>query len=150
MAAVTLFGPIDTLLGAEIGDVLVIELLLLGLAVGNLLARQRAHQTHRQQATEGADAIERHPLHVATNVGLVVGSLYYLTVLPHPGMVLSVLVVGLIITDLFEFEARKVEARRDLALSKPKAAIGASLLVVSYVAYVSLFFIIKPLWNAVI
>jgi hypothetical protein len=150
MAAVTLFGPIDTVLGAEVGTVLVIELLLLGAAVVNLVARQRAHARHRQQASEGADAITRHPLHTATNLALVVGSLYYLTLLPHPGMVLSVLVVGLIITDLFEFEARKVEARRDLDLSPPKAAIGASLLVVSYAGYVSLFFIIKPLWDAVI
>jgi UPF0716 family protein affecting phage T7 exclusion len=150
MAAVTLFGPIDTLLGAEIGDVLVIELLLLGLAVGNLLARQRAHQTHRQQATEGADAIERHPLHVATNVGLVVGSLYYLTVLPHPGMVLSVLVVGMVISDFFEYESRRVEARNDLEMDKPNSAIVASALVIAYAGYQALFFLVEPLWSAII
>ncbi len=44
----------------------------------------------------------------------------------HGGMVLSVLVLGAVITDFFEFESRKVEARRDIPLERPKGAIVAA------------------------
>jgi len=50
-------------------------------------------------------------------------------------MVMSVLVVGMVITDFFEFESRKVEARRDLPLDRPKAAIGAWVLALLYVLF---------------
>jgi hypothetical protein len=68
----------------------------------------------------------------------------------HGGMVLSVLVVTLVLTDLFEFESRKVEERQELELERPKAAIGAALLVVGYAAFNSVFFVVAPVWNAIV
>jgi len=64
--------------------------------------------------------------------------------------VLSVLVVGMVIADLFEFEARRVEARREIAIDRPKGSIVASLFVLAYVAYISLFFLVAPVWDAVV
>ena len=81
---------------------------------------------------------------------LVLGSFYYLTLHHHSGIVLSVLVVGTVLTDFFEFEARLVEARRDIPLEAPKGAIVGSLIVVAYAAYLALFFVVEPIWSAVV
>ena len=142
---VSLFGPIDTLLAP------VIEYLLLGLLVVNMVGRGIEYSQHVSQAAEGgAEAIERNALRVGTSFLLIVGSFYYLTVHHHGGMVFSVLVLGLFITDLFEFESRKVEARRDIALEAPKGAIVAAVLVLMYSGYQALFWAIKGPWSAIV
>jgi len=149
---VRLFGPIDGVLGAEvgIGEVLVVEVLLLVLVVGNFVTRFLAHLRHRRQAEESPDAVSRFFPHEVANVTLIVVSLYYLTVDPHAGMVMSVLVLGLFIADFFEFEARKAEARRDVSLDRPKGALGAATLVFAYAAYQTLFFLIDGFVAAVV
>lgn len=141
---VNLFGPIDSIVGPYIGY------LLLALVLGNLLTRMVAHTSHREQAEEGPDAIRRHPLHLASNWALVIASFYYMTLHHHAGLVLSTLVVGLFVTDFFELEARKVEAREDLPIERPKSSLIVSTLVFLYIAYSTLFFLIKGYWNAVI
>jgi len=61
-----------------------------------------------------------------------------------------VLVLGAVITDFFEFESRKVEARRDIPLERPKGAIVAVVLLAMYASYQALFWIIKSPWEAVV
>jgi len=139
----TLLGPID---GLEP----YVEFVVLGLVVLNMAARALAHRRHSRQASDGADALSRHPLHEVSNALLVLGAFYYATVYPHPGTVMSVLVVGAVISDVFEFEARKVEARKDQALERPKAALFSSTLVLLYALYQALFFVVKPLWSSVV
>jgi len=139
-----LFGPIDDLLAP------VIEWVVLALVVANLVTRAIAHRTHVRQAREGAEAISRHPAHQAVTVLLVVVSFYFATVDYNGGMVLSTLVLGMVITDFFEFEARKVEARTNEEIGRPKGSLAASLLVAAYAGYLSLFFLIEPLWQAVV
>lgn len=142
MVAYELFGPVDAVLDSHLtGEVVVIEVILLGLVVLNIAARALAHRRHRSQAEDGDDdALTRHPLHVATNVGLVLGSFYYLTVHHHAGMVAAVIAIFILLTDVFEFESRTVEVRRDIELERPKAAIGASIVALLYVGYVTFFY----------
>ncbi|PSP33436.1 hypothetical protein BRC64_03590 [Halobacteriales archaeon QH_10_67_22] len=141
MSTYELFGPLDSVLGSQlVGEVLLVEVVLLGLLFANMGARALAHRRHVSQADDGgAEAISRHPAHTATNLLLVLGAFYYLTLAPHAGMVTSVIVVGVVLTDIFEFESRKVEARRDLSLDAPKAAVAGSLLALVYLMYVTLF-----------
>lgn len=151
MVAVNLFGPIDGVLGAELVEsVLAIEALLFVLVLLNLLTRRLAHSRHRRQADDGPEAVSRWPVHEGTNVALVIGSFYYLSLAHHAGIVLSVLVIGLFLTDFFEFEARKVEARREIPLEQPKGAIVASLLVFAYAGYQTLFVFVEPIWASVL
>ena len=152
MPTVNLFGPVDTVLGGElgIGEVLVIEAVILGLVVVNLITRHLAHRRHRSQAEEGAEAVSRFPLHEGVNVALVLATLYYTTLAHHAGVVMTMFVLGLFITDLFEFEARKVEARREVPLDRPKGAIVASSFVLLYAAYQVFFFAIKGGLSSVI
>lgn len=143
--SVTLFGPVDTVIGPNI------EAVILGLLIVNMAARAREYAQHRRQARDGgADALSRRPVRVGTNALLVVASFYYLTLHAHGGMVMSILVLGLVVTDVFEFESRKVEARREVEIERPRASIAASLLALLYAAFQSLFFLVAPYWNAVI
>jgi hypothetical protein len=143
--SVPVFGPVDTLLGPYI------EYVLLVLVLVNLGARAAEYSRHVRQAEEdGAEAITRHPLRVATNFLLVVGAFYLATVEYHAGMVFSVLVVGMVIADLFELESRKVEARRDIDIERPKGAIAASLFTLAYISYTTLFFVVAPVWDAIV
>jgi hypothetical protein len=140
----TLLGPVDQLEPY-------IEFVILGLVALNLAARALAHRRHVSQAEDGgADALSPHPAHHLSNALLVLGSFYYATVQPHGGTVMSVLVVGAVLSDVFEFEARKVEARKDEPLERPKAALFSSTLVLLYALYQTLFFLVKPLWTSVI
>jgi hypothetical protein len=142
---VNLFGPVDTFLGPYI------EYVLLALLVVNIAGRALEYERIKSQVSDGgADAVSRHPLRVGTNFLLLVGAFYYMTVHHHGGMVFSVLVLGLFLTDLFEFESRKVEARREIDLERPKGAIAASMLALLYIAYQTLFFIIAPVWNGIV
>jgi hypothetical protein len=144
MVSVTLFPGLDAALGG------VIEYVILVLVVVNFGTRLFAHRQHKAQAEEGADAMSRSIPHELSNVVLVVASLYYLTVHHHGGMVMSVLVLGLFITDFFEFESRKVEARRGIEIERPKGAIAASMLVLAYAGFQSLFFLVEPIWTAIV
>jgi hypothetical protein len=152
MAEVSIFGPVDSVLAAElgVGDIVVIEAIVLVLVLANFLTRKLAHDRHVRQAEDGAEAVSRVLPHEATNVLLVLGSFYYMTIEHHAGMVLSVLVLGLFLTDFFEFESRKVEARRDIPLERPKGSIVAGLLVLSYAGYKTLFFVIQGPFDAIV
>jgi hypothetical protein len=151
MAQVNLFGPVDSALGASLVEgVLVIEVVLLVLVLANFLTRRLADGRYRSQAEDDDATVSRWPVHELSNVVLFVGSLYYMTLSHHPGLILSTLVAGLFVTDFFEFEARAVEARRDLDLDRPKGAIFASVLVLLYAGYQTLFVFIEPLWTSVI
>lgn len=126
---VYLFGPLDALHSW-------IRPALLGLVLVNMVTRYVAHSRHVDQYEDGgADAVSRWLPHELTNVVLVLASFYFLTVAQHGGMVTAVLVVGMVITDFFEFESRKVEARQEVPLDRPKAAIGAWALALLYVLF---------------
>jgi hypothetical protein len=127
-----------------------IEYVLLALALLNVVTRYVAHSRHEDQAEEGAESMERHVGHEATNVLLILGSFYFLLVHYHAGFVMAMLVLGLVVTDFFEFEARKVEARTDRPIEVPKAAIVASVLVVGYAAFQALWWIVEGPWQAVV
>jgi hypothetical protein len=142
--SVTLFGPLDALLAPYIEYALLVMILL------NFVSRRVAHEQHVRQARDGADAITRHPFHSFTSWGLILLSFYYLTLHHHSGMVLSTLVLSTYITDLFEFESRKVEAREGHGLDTPKGALFAGSITFLYVAFLSVFFLIKPYWTQVI
>ncbi|WP_049898385.1 DUF7313 family protein [Halococcus agarilyticus] len=149
MQPLSLFGPIDAVLGS--GDHPLILYVLVVLAVANVVTRAIAHRSNVNDAREqGAEAVGQHPLHAASTILLILGSFYLMTVELHSGVVLSVLVVGMFVTDLFELEALRVEARNDRSLSRPNGAIAASMVVLLYAAYLSLFFVIAPVWNAVV
>lgn len=151
MIAPALLGPLDVLATEVVGGVTIIEFILLGLVVVNLAARAFAHQTYvRTAREEGVDAMTRSPFLEVMNVLIVLGGFYYITVHLHGGIVFTVLALGLLVTDFFEFEARVVEARTEIPLERPKGALVASSLVFLYIAYQSLFFIIRPLWEAVV
>ncbi len=143
--AASLFGPIDTIIGPQIEHVLFV------LALANVVTRAVAHRTTVHQAeTGGAEAIERHSALIATNVLLVLGVFYYTTLQYHAGIVISTLVLGMVLTDFFEFEARKVEARQETPIERPKGAMVASLLVVLYAGYLSIFFLVRPFWTQIV
>jgi len=143
--SVTLFGPIDTILGPYA------EYAVLVLVISNLLTRKLAHDAHVRQAREGGeDAIKRHPLHVASSWGLVLVSFYYVTLHHHSGTIVAMFALAIFIADLFEFEARRVEARNDMPLESPKGAITISIVALLYAAYISVFFIVAPIWNAIV
>ena len=145
MQPLALFGPVDTILQP------IIEYVVLALVLVNMATRFMAHRENvRAAREEGAEAVSRSTVHEITTVLLVLASFYLLTVHHHAGIVLSSLVLGLFITDFFEFEARKVEAIEERPLDRPKAALAASVLVLLYAAYLSVFFIIQPLWNSVV
>jgi hypothetical protein len=127
---VNLFGPLDTLLAEQIAS------LLLLLVLVNMVTRFLAHRRHVDQYSErGVEAISRWIPHELSNIVLVLASFYFLTVHQHGGMVMSMLVVGLVITDFFEFEGRKVEGRRDLSLDRPKGALTAWVFVLLYAVF---------------
>jgi hypothetical protein len=123
---------------------------ILVLLLATFVTRHQAHDRHKQAAREGAEALERYTPHVAISVLLVFACFLYMVVHPHGGMVLSILVLGMVVSDFFEFEARQVEARNEMALELPKSAIIASFVALLYALYQSLFWVIKGPWEAVV
>ncbi|MEF8827237.1 MAG: hypothetical protein V5A27_13000 [Halapricum sp.] len=123
---------------------------VLALLLATFVTRHQAHDRHKRAAHEGAEALERYTPHVAISVLLVFVCFLYMVVHPHGGMVLSILVLGMVVSDFFEFEARQVEARNDMALELPKSAIIASFVALLYALYQSLFWVIKGPWEAVV
>ncbi|MFC7204277.1 hypothetical protein ACFQJC_12190 [Haloferax namakaokahaiae] len=138
--------PLDQLAAVEPA----IPFVALVLVLANMLTRFLAHRSHVNQANDGADELSRYLPHTLTSGALVVTSFLFLLLEPHGGMVLTVLVVGMFVTDFFEFEAREVEARNDRPLDQPKGALTASVVVLMYAAYQSLFFLVAGVWNAII
>jgi hypothetical protein len=123
---------------------------VLALVVVNMLTRIRAHSVHQSQVDDGAEELSRYLPHSLTTIALVLASFAFLIIEPHGGMVMSVLAIGLLLTDFFEFESRQVEARNDMTFERPKGAVAASVLALLYAGYQSLFVFVEPLWNAVI
>lgn len=140
----SMLGPVDLLLPY-------IEEILLVLVLINGLTRLVAQRQYRSQYEEGdVESITRHTVHTATNVLVLLGAFYYMTVSLHAGVVFTVLVLGMFFTDFFEFEARIAEARRETSLNLPKGAVAAWGLVLLYAAYQSIFFIVEPIWNSIV
>jgi hypothetical protein len=145
MQTLAMFGPLDTIVGPYI------EFVVLGLLLANMVTRIVAHRSHVNQNNDGgADAMSRSMLHNVTTALLVLATLYYLTWDSYAGLVTGILILGMVMTDFFEFEARLVEARRDVPLDTPKGAIAASVLALLYVAFQTLFFIVEPVWTAIV
>ncbi|WP_132057660.1 DUF7313 family protein [Halorussus amylolyticus] len=146
MESLSMFGPVDAVVAP------VIEYVVLALVLVNMGTRLFAYRSYRKQARSDdyEDNLSRNLVHEASNVLLVLASFYLLTIHFHAGMVLSTLVLGLFITDFFEFEAREVELRKDEKLGTPSGALAASVLVLLYAAYQSFFFLIEPYWNAIV
>ena len=139
-----MFGPLDLLLPY-------IEYVLLVLVLVNAVTRHLAHGSYVDQYREGgAEAITRYTAHEVSNVLLVLATFYYMTTHFHGGVIMTILVLALLITDFFEFEARKVEARKEDPLQRPKGALGAWTLVLLYAAFQSVFFVVAPLWEYVV
>ena len=129
---------------AAIGPVLPYAILVM--AVANLATRHVEYKQHVEQGAEG-DSVEQYPPHAFTNVGLLLLSLLFAVVAPVSGVILSIVVITMVIADLFEFEARNVEARNDMSIEAPKSSIAASLLVLVYAGYYALFFLVSDVWN---
>jgi hypothetical protein len=140
--------PLDPLVAAES----VIPFVVLALLLANMVTRLVAHSKHVEQATAADDDSElsRYTPHSVTTVLLVLASFAFLVVAPHGGMVMSVLVLAIFLADFFEFESRKVEARNELEMERPKAAVTASVVALLYAGYQTLFFVIEPVWSAIV
>jgi hypothetical protein len=140
--------PLDPLVAAES----VIPFVVLALVVANMVTRLLAHRVHVRQAEEGDDdeLLSRYTPHSVTTVLLVLASFAFLIVAPHGGMVMTVLVLGVFLADFFEFESRRVEARNEMEMERPKAAVTASLVALLYAGFQSLFFIVEPIWTTIV
>jgi hypothetical protein len=140
--------PLDPLVAVE-G---LVPYVVLALVVVNMATRFLAHRTHVRQAREGDEdeLVSRYTPHTVTTVLLILSAFAFLVVEPHGGMVTSVLAIGLFLADFFEFEARKVEARNEMDVDRPKASVAASVLLLLYAAYQSLFFVIAPVWGNIV
>jgi len=124
---------------------------VLVLVLANMVTRYLGHEAHLRQAEDGGDeAISRYVPHTVTSVLLVLATFAFMIVEPHGGMVMTVLVIGVFLADFFELEAREVEARNDMPIEPPKSALAASVLALVYAAFQSIFFVVAPVWNAVV
>lgn len=132
---------------AAVGPVLPYAILVM--AVANLATRHLEYKRHVDQGADG-DSVEQYTPHAFTNVGLLLLSLLFAVAAPVSGVILSIVVITMVIADLFEFEARNVEARNDISIEAPKSSIVASLLVLVYAAYYALFFLVADLWNQIV
>jgi len=141
MDPTSIFGPLDLLYPHA-------AYVLLALALLNAATRWLAHRRHvRQYEEEGSEAVARFAAHTASNVLLFLAAAYYATVRLEAGAIVLVLVMGIIITDFFEFQARKAEARTDRPMELPKGAFAAWAVFATYAAYKALRFIVDPLWG---
>jgi len=146
MEPLSLLGPIDAIFAG------IIEYVVFALVLVNMGTRWWAYRDYRKQARsdDHDEELSRNWIHEVSNVVLVLGSFYLLSLHHHAGMVLSTLVLGLFLTDFFEFEAKEVELRKDEKLSSPKGAMTASFVVFLYAGYLSLFFLVEPIWSAIV
>jgi len=123
---------------------------ILALVLISLVTRHLGHSSRKHAVENGADEVSRFVPHLVVTALMVLACFLYLVVEPHSGMVISVLVTGTVVTDFFEFEARSVEARNNLEFEPPKAAIVASLISLTYAAYIALFWIVREQWTAIV
>jgi hypothetical protein len=123
---------------------------ILTLVVVNLITRLLSHRKHKQQVAADDAELDRYPPHVFTTTGVVVLGLLFTIYRPTSGMILMIPVIGLFITDFFEYESREVEARNDMTFEQPKAGIAVSLLVLVYAAYYGLPFLYEPVLDALL
>ncbi|WP_458187330.1 DUF7313 family protein [Haladaptatus sp. NG-WS-4] len=144
MQLLSLLGPLDVLEPF-------VEYVVLALVLVNMVTRMLAFRNYKKQSRDDdRETLDRWIPHELSNVALVLASFYLLTLHHHAGIVLSTLVLGLFLTDFFEVEARAVEMRRGVPLDRPKGAVTASVVVLLYAAYLSLFIFIKDYWNAIV
>lgn len=136
-------------LGAIEAVAWVLPYVVLVLVLANLLTRHLAHRSHRR-AAESDEEITHYTPHVVVSMLLVLASFVFMILEPHGGMVMTVLVAGMVVSDYFEFEARLVEVRNDMAIEMPKSAIVASAVVLLYALFQSVFWVIEGPWNSVI
>ena len=129
---------------SAVGPVLPYAILVM--AVANLATRHVAYRRHVEQGNSG-DSVEPYTPHAFTNIGVLLLSLLFVLDAPVSGVILSVLVITMVVADLFELEARNVEARNDMPIEAPKSSIAASLLVLVFAAYYALFFLVAGIWN---
>lgn len=127
----------------------VLPYVVLALVVANLVTRHLAHNQHKSAASND-ESLSHYGPHVVVSMLLVLASFLFMVVHPHGGMVMSVLILGMVVSDFFEFEARKVEVRNEMTLEAPKSAIAASFVVLLYALYQSLFWVIKGPWEAIV
>ena len=120
---------------------------ILVLALANLVTRHLAHSSHVEQA-ESADSLDQYLPHIITNVGLVLVCLLFTLVQPTGGAILSTIAVTMFIADLFEFEARNLEARNDMKIERPKSSLLASSIVVLYAFYYVLTVLGATFWGS--
>lgn len=128
-----------------IGPMLPFAIIVLALA--NMATRHLAHGKHVEQAQE-RDEVDQYFPHVFTNVGLLLTSLLFTLENITGGAILSVIVLTMVIADLFEFEARNVEARNNMTVERPKSAIATSALVLVWTVYYTLVAANLQFWRA--
>ena len=145
-----IFGPIDAVLTQELGPQPLIAYVVFVLVLANMGTRYLAHRRHVRQSKSDDPVISRQPVHELTNVAVLLFAFYFMTVEYHAGVVLLTLVLAMFLADFFEIEARRVEIREDRELEQPKGALVASVVVLAYAAYIALFFVVAPLWNAIV
>jgi hypothetical protein len=119
---------------------------ILTMAVANLATRHLAHRRHVEQGSKG-DSVEPYTPHAFTNVGLVLLGFLFVLDAPVSGVIISMFVITMLIADLFELEARNVEARNDMPIEAPKSSIVASLFVLVFASYYALWFLVAGLWD---
>jgi len=129
---------------AAVGPVLPYAILVM--AVANLATRHVEYKRHVEQGADG-DSVEQYTPHAFTNVGLLLLSLLFAVAAPVSGTILSIIVITMVLADLFEFEARNVEARNDMSIETPKSAIVTSIIVLVYAGYYALFFLVSDIWS---
>jgi hypothetical protein len=129
---------------SAVGPVLPYAILVM--AVANLATRHIAYRSHVEQGTDG-DAVEPYTPHAFTNIGLLLLCFLFVLDAPVSGVILSVLVITMLVADLFELEARNVEARNDMPIEAPKSSIAASLLVLVFASYYALWFLVAGIWD---
>lgn len=129
---------------SEVGPMLPYAILVM--SVANLATRHIAHRRHVEQGNSG-DSVEPYTPHAFTNIGLLLLTFLFVLDAPISGVILAVIVITMLIADLFELEARNVEARNDMQIEAPKSSIAASVVLMVFVAYYSLFFLVSGIWD---
>lgn len=136
MDPATMFGPLDAILTSTVLGVELVKYLLVVLVLANMATRILAYQRNVSEAEdEDVETASRHPLHTASTIVLILTTFYYTTYEQHGGVVLTMLVLGMFLTDFFEFETRSVDLRKDKAVRRPNGALFASLLVLAYATF---------------
>jgi len=128
-----------------LGPILPFAILVLALA--NVVTRLLAHRTQASQA-QSQDEVDRYTPHTVTTLGLAVLSFLMIPYRPVGGTILATITVVLVVTDVFEFEARNVEARNGLTFERPKSSLLTSSLVLLYAGYYCLVTLDLTFWRS--